>query len=196
MQRKTSHVLESLELLTSMFRNAPILRGVLSGMTLSIQSLEDALWQISDSHLFANLQGKQVDLVGSIVNEERKGRSDFEYKKHILLRLFIQRSNGRPDDILHVLAQLKPNALFFENGGGEFEVHCFFSVEETMHALHRAIAEVKPAGVRAVVFHTSNASTDTLLFSNSYGGEGVGGFADAGGSGNQCTLQSVAEPLL
>jgi hypothetical protein len=128
-QRNDAHVDEGLELLTSKYRDKPIVRAILAALLSRVQVLEEELWQVLWgwvlTHYGYTASGQQLDDLGAIVGQPREGRSDADYVLAIRLRIRINRSNGRSEDVLQVAKMIDPSATYLEGYPLGFEVSIY-----------------------------------------------------------------------
>lgn len=103
-----------LERLLSKYRGKPRLEGSLRAVGAVLQPLEDALWALFTARGLDNAEGVQLDGLGEIVDEPRKGRIDDVYRRFIGVRILVNRSNGRIEELNTILTRmLGEGASFF-----------------------------------------------------------------------------------
>ncbi len=82
---------------------APNLNALLSVFLRQIQKAEDALKAVIMTRFIGFAVGVQLDAIGRLVGEARLGRTDDDvYRKAIRLRIFVNGSSGRPEDIIQI----------------------------------------------------------------------------------------------
>lgn len=101
---KVDQVTLGINRLLEQFKNKPSIEGMLRSYLLSVNDLEDLYFQLLDERSVYTAVGVQLDLVGALVNEPRKGKSDDDYRLAILLRIGLNNSEGTPNDTLSILA--------------------------------------------------------------------------------------------
>lgn len=97
------HAAEALALLLEQFQGKTNIEGLLKSVVWRVQELEDATWQVllaTDLDLAADAQ---LDGIGDIVGEARRGRSDVDYRAAIRVRIAINVSDGTAPEILTIL---------------------------------------------------------------------------------------------
>jgi hypothetical protein len=105
----TNHQAEALAYLTEQFKNATTLKGLISAVMISVQDAEDMLWEVIETRLLnGSLSGDQEDQIGAIVGESRDGRDDADYLTAIYVKIRVNRSQGRGEDLIEICALLKP----------------------------------------------------------------------------------------
>lgn len=191
-----NHVAEALAFLIEQFKNAEVLRGMITSFTQSVQTLEDTFWDIINlRQLTPTVTGDQEDKLGAIVGEPRNGRSDSDYYVAILLRIRVNRSQGRDEDVIAV-ANLLPVGLaatsvdYVEQWPASFLVE----IKELLSpsSAQELLTDTKAAGTYGMLHYTTWPPGNDFKFVSRYGGvtgEGtwgsrydatVGGFMVAG----------------
>ena len=157
-----THVEDGLERLLECFKFKPNMRATCAVILKRVQHIEDVLYQIYEGVWLDNAVGVQLDNLGDIVGEKRKGRQDEQYRLYIRARIKINRSNGKIEDTLAVAR------LILESTAGVFylpEHPAAYRVLISDTAIAASdiatlLREVKPAGVQMnveVAADTSNA---------------------------------------
>jgi len=98
----TTIVADSVELLTDGFRGRLVIEGLLKALTRRVQELETLTWELTQAKLWANAAGVWLDNIGRIVGEPRLLRSDAEYRIAIQVRILVNRSKGRAEDMIKI----------------------------------------------------------------------------------------------
>lgn len=99
----TDHADQALLLLLEQYQDKPRLRGLLLSYVNRCQELEDAAWDVIIRRMIENAADAQLDTIGRIVGETRKGRADDLYRIWILARIAINKSHSHASDIITVL---------------------------------------------------------------------------------------------
>lgn len=82
---------------------APNLNAFLAALLRQVQKAEDALKALMLSRFIGFAVGVQLDALGRLVGEDRLGRLDDDvYRKAIRLRILVNGSSGRPEDIIKI----------------------------------------------------------------------------------------------
>lgn len=100
----TDHVERGLGYLIEQFRGKPRLEAWVRSHLREVQALSDAAWNVLIARLIDDAVGVHLDVLGDIVGEKRNVRDDETYRLFIRARVRINRSQGRPLDLLEVLA--------------------------------------------------------------------------------------------
>lgn len=135
--RNDSHVVEARKLLIEQFRNKRVIQGFLDTYIRPLQDVEDMLWDVIDARLLATAGDAQLDTLGALVKERRRGRSNDEYRIGIRIKIKVLRSKGRIQDIIEI-AQLanSPHTPSAEN-----HRHLNFQVDVTQQIGERYLAD-------------------------------------------------------
>ena len=105
----TTFVADALRLpLDKAYRGKPRFEALLSSYVKRCQALEDAVWEVILGRMFENAVGYQLDIIGKLVGQPRRGMEDDIYRIWITARIRINRSHGRPKDILEILHLVEP----------------------------------------------------------------------------------------
>lgn len=100
----TSFCDSGLALLLKQYADSPLLQALICLMLDRVQEVDDASAQIPALVLDVNLaEGAHLDLLGRIVGETRNGESDAIYRRGILARVLINRSQGRIGDLISIV---------------------------------------------------------------------------------------------
>lgn len=101
--KKINHVTEAISNLIEQFKNKTNWPKVLTAFIQQIQDLEDMHFELIEIPDLESGIGVQLDVIGRIVDEDRKGRSDADYRIAIRGRILVNKSEGTPIDILDLL---------------------------------------------------------------------------------------------
>lgn len=94
------------DLLLEQFRGKPRIEALLGVFLGQLQHAETAWWQLLVERHLDTASGAALDQLGAIVGESRDGRSDAAYRPFLRARIRVNRSFGRPEDLLDVLRLL------------------------------------------------------------------------------------------
>lgn len=148
----SDHEQSGVDLLLEQFRGLPRIEGLLRSYLIQVQQLEDALWEILGSSILDNASDAQLDGIGDLMGEPRRGRSDALYRPAIRVRALINRCNGKHSEILAILTL----HLGVASGAGTVELRepapaalslNVYSVPSSASELRVIARTVKPAGV-------------------------------------------------
>jgi len=144
--------------LTGQFGESPNLQGFVGAVVEPLTEIETTFDALKSERWIATAHGAQLDGAGSIVGENRLGRSDTAYRDAIRFRVFINTSKGAPVDLIRGVKYLTAptdaqyieaypaTAFVFTNG---------LFVDYTIQA---TIQDITPAAVTTVPVLVSFAS--------------------------------------
>lgn len=92
----------ALDRLPTQFKGKERIEGMIAAFTDQLQEIEDVLSDLVEFRALDNAQGAQIDVIGKIVGEPRKGRNDDLYKLWVRARIAINTSRGTPEDLIKV----------------------------------------------------------------------------------------------
>jgi len=152
-----NHFQRSLALLASQFRgekrNGELtnLQKVIKALVRSLQEAEDVNYELKTQRWLSVALGQQLNELGIILGLLRlDGESDSDYRERLQFQIFINTSNGTPEDVIKTLKFLTNASKI-----GYFEIYpAFFQMETDglkfpipANQLNDAIFSVSPAGV-------------------------------------------------
>ncbi len=161
--------------LIDQYRGQHAIRGILGSLMSQVQLVEDAIFAMIQGRILDNAVDAQLDSVGDLVGEARQGRGDTEYREAIRLRIRVNRSQGKAEDVIQVADISSGGAFTYtEYYPAGFEVEAFNHVSP--RALVGMVGQSRSAGTRGVVVSSDWDEADTFLFD----GDSPGDVADPG----------------
>ncbi len=168
--REDDHVATSLELLTERFKDKAVIQALLTAVANRADDVEEALWTLlwgwvlehidpDDPTNIHNAEGNQLDDLGAIVGQLREGRSDAGYVDAIKLRVRINRSQGRSEDMVQIAELISELATYVEYFPLGWEVSIYDI--DNGGDLIRLLGQAKAAGSYGVLL-TSNFDESTV----------------------------------
>jgi hypothetical protein len=94
---------EGIARMLEQYKGKPDFEALLRIYLDSVQELEDATFDVRLAFMLANAVGEQLDFLGAIVGERRNGKLDAIYKIWIGVRIRLNRSFGRPIDVIECI---------------------------------------------------------------------------------------------
>lgn len=94
---------EGINRLLYQFQSKPKIVSFLTAILNQVQESEDSKFDLLNGASIYTAMGERLDVCGSIVGEERLGKTDAEYRDAILQRIAINTSNGTPNKLLQIL---------------------------------------------------------------------------------------------
>ena len=134
------------DMLIDFWKDKPVVQGLLKSKLREVQKLEGLTFQVLNERNVNDAIGAQLDVVGSIVGENRLGRLDAPYRQAILTRIALNRSDGTPPVILDLLNILSgsPVPNIFEHYPASFIAYVDRGAS---HELAKTLKEISAAGV-------------------------------------------------
>ena len=145
------HGQAAVDRLVTQYKNKPLIEGFLRSLANPTQDLEDTLWDLLTKRDLDTAEGKQLDVLGEIVGESRKGKNDDDYRIAIKAKIGQNISKATPEDVISVFILLvKANtAYFMEYFPAEAAIFADVNIEALDNAAILAFMQkVMPAGVR------------------------------------------------
>jgi hypothetical protein len=105
-QKITTHIQDAQNRLVSEFQDKPNIASFLSAFTLQTQLDEDMLFQFMNAFMLRTAIGNQLDLIGEIVGQARRGRNDFEYRLAIFLQIAINTAKGTANGTIEIFTMV------------------------------------------------------------------------------------------
>lgn len=99
-----THVQDAQDRLASEFQEKPRIASLLSALTLQAQFAENMAYQFLTAFNLSSAIGNQLDLLGEIVGVERGGRSDFEYRLQVYLKIAINIAKGDANGTIEIFS--------------------------------------------------------------------------------------------
>lgn len=151
--RETDHYGKGKALLLEQFKNRKNIEALLHAYLGQCQILENTFWDIINSRLLNTAVGNQLDGLGDLVGESRLGRNDTDYRAAVRLRVRVNRSQGRAEDVMQV-ANLAAVAA-----GGVAEYQEFFPAVWVV-TLYSVLS---PSVIARMLYSTKSAATGGYL---------------------------------
>lgn len=150
------HAAEAISHLIQFFRDGPRNQAVLSAVMTQVQELEQALWDTFHAFNVDDAEGDQLDLLGGLVGEGRSDRIDDNYRVAIRVRILVNRSDGRTEDLIAICRGIDPTATITFSDPGTMAIYISMSSLGglTLSEAYALLRAAKTAGVR---LHLSEA---------------------------------------
>jgi len=133
--------------LTSQYAHAERLQELVGLFADRMQGLEDAAYGLLTERWIDTASGQQLDGLGDIVGEQRRGREDPEYRDALVTRIFLNSASGEPESVIRAINFLwgTGNVEFQEIYPAKIQI-ALFETPATLRQL-KGIRGVTPAGV-------------------------------------------------
>lgn len=160
------HVIKGLALLLQQWRTSAKVTGILATYLRQFQTLEDTVWDVINSRMIDTAVGAQLDMLGSLVGELRKGRNDLDYRAAVRLRIRVNRSQGRTVDVIDVATQGSGAPAIYR----EFPESLVWEIELTGSPspveVAKLLQQTKAAGSRGYVVYTTAAPSSMMRWTS------------------------------
>lgn len=95
-----NHVEDARNRLLAQYYGKPRIEGLLRGLTLEAQNVEDTLYDMYWKRSVFAAEGAQLDIIGNLVGQPREGWSDAVYRIHIFGKIAINTAQGSPENLI------------------------------------------------------------------------------------------------
>lgn len=164
-----------LSLLLAQFKDKPNFEKFIRAFAAEVQSLEDEIFRFYHELALDQAVGEQLDGIGEILGEERKGRSDSEYRAFLSVRITINVSRGEPETMISVLAAITGSTYVNLVEAYPARIEMYFNGLDIPSTLLENMSLIKPAGVALALLF--NGGQTPFVFSGDADGLG---FSDVG----------------
>jgi len=154
-----THADDAHERLAQMYRDKPILEGILAAVCAEVQEIENAIWQLASERgivllyldgdpQFSEAVGHQLDVVGKILNLTRGSMTDAEYRLALRAQIRVLKSSGTVEELIAVFVCVEPDALITvtTRPPAYFSLHLSEPITATEAALYRSFLRRARAG--------------------------------------------------
>lgn len=158
-----NHLAEGLAKLTEVFKKQPVIKAVLTEYLRPFQEIETLFWSIINSRILDNNPtGDQLDQIGGLVGEERLGRTDTVYLTAIKLRIRVNRSQGRAEDIIQIANLISPST-YHEFYPAKWTVRALFTTAD-IFTFRRMLLAAKLGGSGGTLEYTLDPDENTFFW--------------------------------
>lgn len=163
------HAERGLAKLLEQFKGKPRIEALLRAYLNRVQELENAAWEVINYRLLENAEGVQQDIIGRIVGRGRNALSDTDYFYALKGQIRINRSSGRPEDLIDVTRLSIPSGFVFSYG--EFYpatviISISGAVSFNISILFENLLRTKAGGVRLFLSYSEAAPANTFTFAS------------------------------
>jgi hypothetical protein len=165
----TDHVERGLAKFLGQFRNKPLLSALLRSYLRRVQEVEDATWEVIYNRLLDNAEGVQIDIIGRIVGRGRNNLSDNDYKIAVRAQIRINRSSGRPEDVIDVARLSLPYVFTFsyeEIYPAAIYMQVYGGVDFNVVVLFNNLVKAKAGGVKLWLNTSPEGPENTFTFAS------------------------------
>ena len=171
----TTHDENALNRLITQYKNSGNIKSIISAFTDQIQELEDTFFDLLNKRVISVAEGEQLDQLGTILDEPRRGFSDDIYRVKLLSKISRNISEGTPEDLIGIFKILMQAGLvaYSENYPAEINMMAVDSSQiGSDEEIKEAILGAKPAGVALI--YLGKALTGYFGFLNDPNASGFG----------------------
>lgn len=140
---------EAVGLLIEWFRK-PRWVALLQSMVGEIQEAEDAVYAVLSALDLDTAVDDVLDKFGRLVGELRQGRSNDDYRAAVRVRILVNSSDGKLEQLIAIARGLVPTAVVSVQELYPAALRMYFSTLGTVsfRTVERLLHQAKPAGVR------------------------------------------------
>ncbi len=167
--QRTDYVADAQAALTDQFKRDTVIK-LGAALAKQVQDLENTIFAVLNGRTIDGAVGVQLDGLGALVGETRKGRTDALYRIRIKARIRLNLSCGTPEQILEIVTLLLPTGsqapAIAEYFPASFIVTSFAALTlADAQEISAIIKLAKPAGVGSRFNYSLAAAADTFAFS-------------------------------
>lgn len=166
---KTTHAEESVARLLSQFKGKTKLEGVVSAQADQTQDEETTFFDLLNRLDIDISVGVQLDGIGEIVGEERKGKSDALYRIYLKARILVNKSSGTApqiNEIADLLIDDANNQTYREYYPAAWKIRVDDEFPTDIDAVAELLADADAGGVRGFVEYTEVDDDETFTFAD------------------------------
>lgn len=169
-EQELDHKQTGRDLFTSQFKGRKVIQGIWDSLAKQVQELEDVFFDILDQRLLDVAIGAQLNVLGALVGQLRYEYDDTAFRKAIRLRIRVNRSKGKAEDIIDVLRLAYPTQVrdYREYYPASFSARVIEA--DGARAMRDLLHDAKPAGVRGTFEFSSWTNNDTMVFGHTTAG--------------------------
>jgi hypothetical protein len=145
-----SHQTEAVASLTQKYRNLPNTAALMRALVAWCDRIEALFWELLARFNLDDAVGVQLEALGEIVGQDREGRTDEAYRAAIRLRIHVNRSTGRPEDVIKFGDLTLAETVDYTEGAIAAFTLTLVNVDQPQE-IAKLLKRVKPQGVYAVL---------------------------------------------
>lgn len=166
---KTTHAAEARARLLGQFKGKTKIEGVVSAQAAQSQAEETVFFELLEERSLATGVGVQLDGIGEIVGEERKGKADALYRIYLQARILINRSSGTApqiNEIANLLIDAANNRAYSELYPAAFKIVVDDIFPTDVDAIKEILGDARGGGIRGFLEYTEADDDDTFTFAD------------------------------
>ena len=160
-----------------------------------IQEFEDACWSVLNAMTLGTAYGAIMDKIGAKVGEARLGRIDADYLAGIRVRIKVNLSKGRSEDLIGIAKLVFSSFTYVEEYPGTWQISALNS--SGFPRLAQLFGIARSAGTYGVLVYTTWPTAQNFVFGSVYGptaGSGGWGSSYGGATGGKLASALAATP--
>ena len=165
---RTTIVTDTIAHLYAQFQGDPVMGAFVAGAATECQELEYVFISLLVDQVLANAEGVQLDKIGRVLGEGRRGRSDSDYRAGLLSWIVALGSDGRIDEIIAILESYETGLYeVYDPGLGYLQVRFVGAIGSIDTDLLNTVLQIaKAAGIRADFIYSEEADSDTFTLAD------------------------------
>lgn len=169
--KQDDHATYASSQLLAQYKNLPRMVSFVESICGLLQPLEDVCWQLLRERYidaidgYGGAVGIQLDGLGQLVGEPRKGLPDAHYRTFLEVRALVNTSNGFAEDLLEIVEKIGFDyTVYIEIYPAHIEIYVGDSDYSRVAFL--LLNEAKPAGVGLTFIYSEYPDDETFAFSD------------------------------
>lgn len=139
-------------------------QAILRSFGPEIQELENVFWEILLSRFVTHAYGVSLERIGKIVGQAKEGMIEAQFRIWVMARIRINRSNGRPDDVIEVLQIVgEDDFRFLEYYPRSFDVHFDETPDTAADLLAGLVRPTRMGGIAGAVVGSPEPFSATIV---------------------------------
>lgn len=166
---KTTHAEESVARLLSQFKGKTKLEGMVSAQADQTQDEETTFFDLLDRLNIDISVGAQLDGIGEIIGEDRKGKSDALYRIYLKARVLVNKSSGTAPQINEIADILIADAYaqtYREYYPAAWKIIVDDEFPTDIDAVAELLSETRAGGVHGFLEYTEVDDDETFTFAD------------------------------
>lgn len=181
------------KLLLEEFKNKPRMEAFLCKLLDQVTQVEAALWDLFTLRGLEEATGTQLDGIGTIVGEPRRGRLDDIYRVFLRVRIMVNASDGKIEQLYDIVrtALGEDSIVRIQTGNTRITVNVDSDIDPIAPIdLMLILREAKGGGIAIQLVYTFSPDASTLTFDDDTtpgpedNAQGLGSTTDASWGGD------------
>lgn len=175
------HISQAKNRLREQYKGKPNLDALLGALVLEVQNLENLIYGMSDLVNIYTAFGKQLDLLGVLLDKPREGLTDELYRIVLLAKVAQNISKGTAEDVVSVFKLLMRARLVYIQDEQPAKINLTAIGSQpigTNAQIKQAVKEAVAAGVAIETFVVANDPAFSFFEDTDPNGQGFGDITD------------------